>query len=103
MNILCFFSLSNWRKFSSSKITIEFVECLSKWEEYGDGFIIWRMFKVSRAFFFLAGYLYSSLFLHFIGTYALLLSLSFILSANSCYYILAYFGVLLINILLLDQ
>ncbi|KAL5108770.1 hypothetical protein TcWFU_003767 [Taenia crassiceps] len=38
-------SCISWKKFTSSKIAAEFVECFMKWEEYSDGFTIWYMFK----------------------------------------------------------
>ncbi|VDK20851.1 unnamed protein product [Taenia asiatica] len=38
-------SCISWKKFISSKIAAEFVECFTKWEEYSDGFAIWYMFK----------------------------------------------------------
>ncbi|VDN96726.1 unnamed protein product [Rodentolepis nana] len=38
-------SCTAWRKFAFTKISVEFVECFAKWENYYDGFLIWGAFK----------------------------------------------------------
>ncbi|CDI98665.1 kinetochore associated protein 1 [Echinococcus multilocularis] len=59
-------SYISWKKFTSSKITAEFVECFIKWEEYSDGFMIWQMFKTD---------LTSDLTLHSVNAFLSILSL----------------------------
>nr|CDS31626.1 kinetochore associated protein 1 [Hymenolepis microstoma] len=41
----CTLSCNAWRKFAFTKISVEFVECFIKWENYYDGFLIWSAFK----------------------------------------------------------
>uniref|UniRef100_A0A5K3F2G7 Fanconi anemia group I protein n=1 Tax=Mesocestoides corti TaxID=53468 RepID=A0A5K3F2G7_MESCO len=40
-------SRTSWIKFTSARITSEFIECFSGWEEYSDGFKLWSMYRTN--------------------------------------------------------